>query len=283
VVTPTPNSKSDKVIYKIGGNYNEKAQTNEIYHPSIEPVPNETSNVVPSIEIVPNETSNVVPSIEIVPNETSNVLPSIETVPTIRDSRIAAPISDSPIPNEINLAKTPSPISKREALLGPFGVNFEDNYYNKSNSFYLDMPGYRDVINLIGVGFIEKTNYMECGQRAAYLEYYLRKHGINASIILDEDFFGEGRGHSWVMVTLQTNEIMYIDASGATDLDVKGAHIKMDNRYKYLPNDKSMHKFSKIGQALLFYGNKEGNIDLTFDWWNTGWGRSILERELNYE
>ena len=168
------------------------------------------------------------------------------------------------------------PITQKAGLSDLFGTNYEENYYKKAKFYYLTQPTYSDVVGLIGIGFIEMPNGKECGLRAAYLEWLLKRHGINASIIIDENFPGIRGGHAWVKVTTFKKEVVMIDASGFTELAKNENYVKRDDIYKIRPLKKGIHEFRDINQALSYYGNCEGKIDFTFDWWNTGWGRRIL-------
>ena len=169
------------------------------------------------------------------------------------------------------------PIYEVASLDEIFGLNHH-NYYKKSE-FFIKTPAYGDISDFVGVGFIANTNGSDCGQRASYLDWLLKRHGFNTSIIVDDNFPGINCPHAWVKVTTAKKEQVYIDACGYPDLTKNERYIKRDSIYKVNYSDKNIHEFGNIEEVLKYYGDITGERNLDFAWWNTAWGRSILKRE----
>jgi hypothetical protein len=245
--------------------------------------PTKPSNEVDTLQAMYASLNNTSSILDAPLNNTSSILDApLNNTSSILDAPLnnTSSIPDVRFNNNFSSAVY-LPINQTASLIDLCGTNFNVKYYNKSKFYYLTKPTYRDIVRLIGIGFIEKPKGNECGQRAAYLEWLLKRHGINASIVVDENFPGIKGGHAWVEVTTFKKEVFAIDASGFTELAKNENFVKKEKIYKISPCDTSIHKFKDIDHLLTFYGNSEGSIDFTFDWWNTEWGRRILTKTVS--
>ncbi len=164
-------------------------------------------------------------------------------------------------------------------------VSDENNYYNMSKCRF--ESNYKDIIRLLGYGMLTETiipcscqeaSYVDpcCGQKAAYIEWLLERHGIQANIIVADNFIGKPYGHSWVEVTTLANETLYIDPSESPE------YMRLEDLYNPIKKDDipkdGYHVFKDLSEAVNYYGGL--NALPRFAWWSTDWGKKEIHSLL---
>lgn len=178
------------------------------------------------------------------------------------------------------ITKTPRNIFDQ----GDFQYLFPANtYYRKSdlairNHYDTEM----ELLDVLGSGFMRVTKDPDCGEKAAFIEWLLKRYGINASIVVAHKFRGTNCSQAWVKVNAPQNRTLFIDAS-ESPIDLNNPnYITVDTENpRYIKTDESHKHFDKEFKDIF---EAEGNYsDLCiscryhFAWWKTSWGKSKLK------
>jgi phosphate transport system substrate-binding protein len=145
-----------------------------------------------------------------------------------------------------------------------------DTYYNKSVYAFKNYY-WSDVTGVLGAGFFNTTNQPDCGEKAAFAEWLLRRYGIKASIVMVYRFPGLNCSHAWVKVKTPLNETIFVDLSRSPASENSTGYIKTGGEYKHFDRE-----FKDIFEAESDYNDSCSDCKRHFDWWDTDWGKAKL-------
>lgn len=139
-----------------------------------------------------------------------------------------------------------------------------------------------EILDVLGTGIMSVTKEPDCGEKAAFVEWLLRRYGINASIVVADKFQGTNCSQAWVKVKTPQNGTLSIDeGERPTDLNnpnnIKDymenpGYIKRDKVHKHFDKE-----FKDIFEAEGNYSDICSNCRYHFAWWKTSWGKSKLK------
>ena len=158
-----------------------------------------------------------------------------------------------------------------------------NTYYRKSdlairNHYDTEM----EILDVLGSGFMRVTKEPDCGEKAAFIEWLLRRYGINASIVVSDKFRGTNCSQAWVKVNAPQNKTIFIDAA-ESPIDLNNpSYIKVDTENpNYIKTDEAHKHFDKefkdIFEAEGNYSDLCSSCRYHFAWWKTSWGKSKLK------
>lgn len=173
----------------------------------------------------------------------------------------------------ISIAEIPVSIFEQREFRDSFTVA---TYYQKSILIFKSFS-FEDIIGLLGQGILTETKELDCGERAAFTEWLLERHGINASIVVTDDFQGTNCSHAWVKVVTSLNDTLFIDMTWSSfdkndiNKDEK-SYMRIDNAHRHFNKE-----FRDIFEASKYYNGTCNNCKDYFAWWKTRWGKLKLK------
>ncbi len=146
-----------------------------------------------------------------------------------------------------------------------------DTYYKKSKYAFKEYY-WTDITEILGGGFFNASKESDCGEKAAFAEWLLRRHGINASIVAADKFPGMNCSHAWVKVKTPLNETIFIDLSQSQANGNDTGYIKIGDDYKHFDRE-----FKDVFEAESSYSDSCSSCEHHFGWWETDWGKLKLK------
>lgn len=139
-----------------------------------------------------------------------------------------------------------------------------------------------EILDILGAGIMSVTKEPDCGEKAAFVEWLLRRYGINASIVVTDNFQGTSCSQAWVKVKTPQNGTLFIDeGERPTDLNnpdniqyvmENPGYIKSDEAHKHFDKE-----FKDVFEAEGNYSDICSSCRYHFAWWKTSWGKSKLK------